>query len=436
MEESHPVNGTDVVPETIVTTTTILEGHDADPPLSTDTTKNDASINDQPISYRNDDDDDEFGDFNHSNVDQGNQIKVNVDDDDDPVPPVNDPDGTVQDDITTIAPKDETVSGIVINNHDNNNDNNNIYDDNDTNHARQYEPVVRDTPHESFVTPTPPQHHTDGGGDNGVERKISAVAPNVSSSSSSVVNHDNGGDHDDEEDFGDFDAAAVPPVPPITASSTDALVLHHDDLDEMDAFGNFDSVTPPETTVTKEETNNNNNNNNDDEDFGDFDAAPPVLTTSDQATPDDDDDDFGDFDEAPAPTDPMALDDGNPPNSHGVDPIVTKCHHAMSIIFQRYVGEERKTPGKDDDHRDVQIPQFDENEIVTIESVLVRYTVYFNVTVVYFFKCCRSNTRFGFGRHHWNLIRRQRSKRFYYHILSCIPFPDCSSRPRTMPMPP
>jgi hypothetical protein len=205
--------------------------------------------------------------------------------------------------------------------------------------------------------------------------------------------------HNDDDEFGDFGAAEVLPVMTTTTSSQPIPVNGDDDNDfgefdaaepmyemptpaahenvamneENDDFGHFDSAT-----VSANHDIVMENINDDDDDFGDFDTAEtsPVIATSNEPIPDnDDDDDFGDFDEAPVSvaTDNETVDKSTvPPTTDrisGMDPIVAKVRHTFPEIFIRYAREESTAVANGNSNS---IPQFHEDEIITIESVLVR----------------------------------------------------------------
>ena len=193
-------------------------------------------------------------------------------------------------------------------------------------------------------------------------------------------------DNDEEDDFGDFDddddnAAAAPMDATIPNPNA---TMNQGDND----FGHFDVVTLSTTTspeVVVIETNHTNIDD-DDDDFGDFGTAEaPPMTNEPIPVHDnddyDDDDDFGDFDEAPVSvptTNADAVHESSTSRSaipsDGIDPIMVKVRNTFSNMFIRYAREENiAATTLENNNDDIPIiPQFDSDEIITIESVLVR----------------------------------------------------------------
>jgi hypothetical protein len=97
-----------------------------------------------------------------------------------------------------------------------------------------------------------------------------------------------------DDDFGDFDAA-----PATSNTSQDSTQSKTGGDDEFVGFDSTTAMIDQEVPVPSADVRNIEIA--DDDDFGDFDAALPISTVTQQATQNttDDDDDFGDFDAAP-----------------------------------------------------------------------------------------------------------------------------------------
>ena len=193
-------------------------------------------------------------------------------------------------------------------------------------------------------------------------------------------------DNDEEEDFGDFDDDDAAAAPMDANVPNPNATMNQGDND----FGHFDVATLSTTTspeVVVIETNHTNIDDDDDDDFGDFDTAeaPPMtnepIPVHDNDDNNDDEDDFGDFDEAPVSvptTNGDAVHESSASRSaipsDGIDPIMVKVRNTFSNMFIRYAREENiAATTLENNNDDIPIiPQFDSDEIITIESVLVR----------------------------------------------------------------
>jgi hypothetical protein len=183
--------------------------------------------------------------------------------------------------------------------------------------------------------------------------------------------------NDNEDSFGDFDHAEI-----VNDNNNN---IH----EKTDNFGDFNTQSETQNGTTSTNQSNkvvyaNNESNDGDDEFGDFDTAIPslVVTTIENIQVPEvvDDDDFGDFDEAPVTihqnveTTNFSLSSTTYGNPH--DPIIEKLKTMLPSLFYQYIDKhhtlEPTTDASDDHVVKESVPDFTDNEMISIENVMVR----------------------------------------------------------------